>query len=114
MTKSTIRKLEALRHRWLRKILHISWKDKVTNDKVKELAQQGLLENIIRERRLRWAGHVVRMDSRKIARQATNWKPIDGRRRPGRPRTDWQQTVKVGIRGGGINWEQIPDLAVDS
>jgi len=78
--------------------------DKVTNERVRELAQQGLLEDIIRERRLRWAGHVMRIDSRRIARQATNWKPIDGRRRPGRPRTDWQQTGEVDIRGGGI-WQ---------
>jgi len=52
------------------------------------------------------------MDSQRIARQATNWKPIDGRRRPGRPPTDWQQTVTADIRRG-INWEQIPALAVD-
>jgi len=37
----------------------------------------------------------------------------NGSRRPGRPSTYWQQTVKVEIRGRGINWEQIPDLAVD-
>jgi len=55
MTKSTTRKLEAAHHRWLRKILHISWKDKVTDEKVRKLAQQGLLEDNIRERRLRWA-----------------------------------------------------------
>jgi len=53
MTKSTTRKLEAAHHRWFRKFLHISWKDKVTNEKVRELAQQGLLEDIIRVRRLR-------------------------------------------------------------
>jgi len=70
------------------------------------------LEDIIKERRLRLAGHIMRMESRKIARQATNWKQIDGRGRTGRPHSDWQQTVKVDVRGG-INWEQIPDLAVD-
>jgi hypothetical protein len=84
MTKSTTRKLEAAHHRWLRKILHITWKNKVTNEKVRELTQQGNLEDTIRERRLRWTGHVMRMDTRRIARQATNWKPADGRRRPGR------------------------------
>jgi len=72
MTKSTTRKLEAEYHRWLRKILHVSWKDKVTNEKIRELVQQGILEYTITERRLRWAGHVMRMDSRRIARQATN------------------------------------------
>jgi len=62
MTKSITRRLEAAYHRWLRKILHILWKDMVANEKVRELAQQGLLEDIIRERRLRWVGHVMRMD----------------------------------------------------
>jgi len=71
MTKSMTRKLEAAHHRWLRKILHISWKDKVTNEKVRELAQQGILEDIIREKRLRWAEHVIRMDTRRIVSQAT-------------------------------------------
>jgi len=141
MTKSTTRKLEAAHHRWLRKILNISWKDKVTNEKVRELAQQGILEDIISERRLRWAGHVMRMDSRRlrwaghvmrmdswslrwvghvmridsrrIASQSTNWKLIDDRRRPGQPRTDWQQTVEVDVRRGGISWEQIKNSKLD-
>jgi len=65
------RKLEAAHHRWLKNILHTSWRDKVTTVKVRELAQQGLLEDIIREMKLRWAGHVMRMDSQRIARQAT-------------------------------------------
>jgi len=42
-SKLTIRKLEAAHHRWLRKILHISWTNKVTNEKVRELAQQGII-----------------------------------------------------------------------
>jgi len=89
MTKSTTRQLEAAHH----------------NVKVRELAQQGILEYTIRERRLRWAEHVMRMDSWRITRPATNW--IDGKRRPGR------KSNKVDIRRGGMNWEQIPDLAVD-
>jgi len=35
MTQSTTIKLEAAHHRWLRKILHISLKDKVTNENVR-------------------------------------------------------------------------------
>jgi len=59
MTKTTTKKLEAAHHRWLRKILHISWKDKVTDEKVRELAQQGIIKDTIRERRLRWEGDVL-------------------------------------------------------
>jgi len=73
----TTRKLEAAHHRWLRKILHILWKDKVTNDKVRELAQRGILEDTNSERRLRWAGHFMRMDG-----ELPDKLPIDARRRP--------------------------------
>jgi len=60
-----------------------------------ELPQQGILEDMIRERILRWAGHIMRMDSRRIARPATNGKPIDGRRRPGHPRADCRRQSKL-------------------
>jgi len=50
------------------------------------------------------------MHSRRIARQATNWKTG---RCPGQLRTDWQQTFKVDIRGGGISQEQIPVQVVE-
>ena len=86
LTKATTGKLEAAHHRWLRKILRINWKDKVSNEKIRELTQMDKLENIIRERRLRWAGHVMRMDEDRLAREAVNWIPQHGKRRPGRPR----------------------------
>ena len=85
----------------------------MTNEKVRELTQQVKLENIIRERRLRWAGHVMRMDPQRIARQALDWKPPESRRRPGRPRSNWQQSVTQDIIQGGFSWDEVPDLAVD-
>ena len=113
MTKVNTRKLEAAHHRWLRKILCITWRDKVTNERIRELTQQEKLEDIIRERRLRWTGHVMRMAQDRIARESVNWVPAHGKRRPGRPHTDWQQTVKQDISRGGVSWEQVPLLAVD-
>jgi len=61
MKKTNEKKLEAAHPRWLRRILHISWKDMVSNEKARELTGQQLLGDIIRERRLRWCGHVWRM-----------------------------------------------------
>jgi len=75
MKQATTKKLEAAHHRWLRKILRISWKDKVTNEKVRALSQQGKLEAVIRERRLRWTGHVMRMEPNRIAKAAVHWIP---------------------------------------
>ena len=55
----------------------------------------------------------MRMEQDRIAREAVNWVPALGKRKSGRPRTDWQQTVKQDISRGGVSWEQVPLLAVD-
>jgi len=38
--------------------------------------------------------------------------PPNGKRKPGRPRTDWIQTAKEDMKRGGVSWEQVPELAV--
>jgi hypothetical protein len=48
MKQATTKKLEAAHHRWFRKILHFSWKDKVTNVNICKLTQQSQMEKIIR------------------------------------------------------------------
>jgi len=62
LTVTLSKKLEAAQHRWLRGILSITWRDKFTNEEVRKRTGQALLEKVIRERRLRWLGHVIRMD----------------------------------------------------
>ena len=46
----------------LRHILHIRWQDRVTDVKVLQQAGMTSMISIRRERRLRWLGHVRRMD----------------------------------------------------
>jgi len=53
------------------KILHISWRDKVINEKVRELTQPGKLEDVFRE----MDGYVMRMELARIARAVVNWTP---------------------------------------
>jgi len=89
MKKANEKKLEAAHHRWLRKILHILWKDMVSNEKVRELTGQQLLGDIIRERRLRWCGHAWRMRTDIPARAAISWFPTGHKRKRERPRIDW-------------------------
>ncbi|KAI5747254.1 hypothetical protein M8J77_012733 [Diaphorina citri] len=56
-----IQKLNAFHLRCLRTISKISWEDRIPSEQV--LRQTGMfkIENIIRQRRLRWAGHLIRM-----------------------------------------------------
>ena len=70
MTLVNRKKLEAAHRRWLRKILRISWVDRVTNEEVRWRTGQESLETIIRRWRLRWFGHIHRMSASRLAHQA--------------------------------------------
>ena len=69
----------------LRRILGIKWTDKVTNNDVLEQANVYSLTSIIRQQRLRWLGHVTRMDDNRIPKHILFGQLVEGTRRRGRP-----------------------------
>jgi len=88
-----MKRLNAAHHRWQRSILGISWKDRVTNEEVRVRTGQHSMDDMLSERRLRWLGHVIRMDHERIPRQALHWEV------PG-PR--WVQVVRVQTGGAPL------------
>ena len=52
------------------------------------------------------------MDKDRRANQSLHWVP-EGRKRKGRPRKDWTETVKSDLRGLEISWESAEELAMD-
>ena len=61
-----------------------------------------------REARLRWFGHIQRMDGEVPVRRA--WKePIRGRRSVGRQRIKWKDIVERNIREKGLHVENTRD-----
>ena len=71
--------------------------------------------NIIRNlksRRLKWAGHVARMDQSRNAYRILVGKP-EGKRPLGRPRRRWEDnTIKMDLREVGCdpgNWINFPE-----
>ena len=113
LTVSSVKKVEAAHHKWQRSILGISWKDKVTNDEVRRRSALPKLENIIRARRLRWFGHVHRMNEERIPRQAYFWGIKGFRRRPGRPRQNWKDLVARDLKMMDITHEEAVVIAED-
>ena len=111
MTVANMKRLEAAHHRWQRKMFGIIWKDKVTNVEVRRTGMRRL-EYIIRERRLRWLGHLHRMEQRRISKQALTWSPT-GKRKRGRPRMSWTATIKKDLEGIGMTWEEAERTAGD-
>ena len=65
LTAELQRKIQAMEMRCYRKILHISYKDHVTNEEVRAKIQQAIgphedLLTIIKRHKLQWYGHVCR------------------------------------------------------
>ena len=82
--------------RCYRKILHISYKDHVTNEEVHAEIQQatGPHEDLLttaKRRKLQWYGHVFRSSGlAKTILQGT----VKGRRRQGRQRKRWEDNIR--------------------
>lgn len=86
------RKVDVFHQRCLRSILRISYLDHITNVEVLRRSEMRKLSTIIAERRLRFAGHVLRMEPHRNPKIALMWKPTDARLGRGRPRTNWRST----------------------
>jgi len=67
------KKLETTHHKFHRRLLGICRKDKVRNEEVREQTNLKEMNLIIKERRLRWLGHVLRMEDDRIPKQAMYW-----------------------------------------
>ena len=113
MTVANKKKLEAAHYKWLRRILGITWKQMVTNEEVKRRTGMHNLEEILRRNRLRWFGHVCRLDDSRPAKQVLQWVPKDGKRKRGRPRKNWRTTVKEDLKTLDMAWEDAEEMAGD-
>ena len=87
------RRIQSLEFRCFRKILGISYKDRVTNEHVRRTNQ--LYEDLlatVKRRKLKWYGHVTRPDGlTKVILQGT----VEGSRRRGRLRKSWIDNIAV-------------------
>jgi hypothetical protein len=102
VTKVMENKLNAAENKWLRRILRISYREHVTNEDVRGRTQQPLISDTIRRRRMKWAGHVLRMKENRNPKRILNYKP-KGKRTVGRPRRRWRDCFEEDLRSAGIS-----------
>ena len=92
LTAELQRRIQAMEMRCYRKILHVSYKDHVTNEEVCAKIQQAIrphkdLLTIVKGRKLQWYGHVSRsLGLAKTILQGT----VKGGRRKGRQKKRWE------------------------
>ena len=104
------RRIQAMEMRCYRKILHISYKNHVTNGEVRAKIQQAIgphedLLAIVKRRKLQWHGHVSRLSGlAKTILQGT----VKEERRQGRQRKRWEDNIRdQGLDRPGVR--QVPE-----
>ena len=93
------------------------WSDKIRNEHIRGTTKVVQASRKIMERRLKWYGHVMRMEEDHVVRRVMT-KAIPGKRKRGRPKTRWKdvckrdmQTVglKEGDEGDRAYWKETID-----
>ena len=90
----------------LRTIKSVTRKDRIRSTTVRvELHAPLLLEEIERNR-LRWYGHIMRMEEGKKPKRYLMWKP-EGKRPAGRPRKRWIEGVEAALGNRGTSVQEV-------
>ena len=100
-------KLNAFHFRCLRNILGILWQDRVPNTDILNRTESTDMYTILRRRRLRWAGHVRRMDDDRLPKLIFHGELVEGQRPRGRPRLRYKDVLKRDLTAFDIpanNW----------
>lgn len=103
-------RLNVFHLRSLRTILGISWQDKKTNFEVLSLAGLPTMYTLLRQRRLRWLGHVHRMDDGRIPKDLLYGELKLGVRGKGRPQLRYKDVCKRDMKALEIDetsWEGV-------
>jgi len=85
-----------------------------TNMEVLSRTGQRRLQDIVAERRLWMAGHIIRMPPGRPANHAMSWTPRgSGRRQGRRPTKTWRSTFKEDLVDRGVNWNSVRAVATN-
>ena len=106
-------KLNSFHPRSLRRILGISWGDKVPNTEVLDRAGVPTMYTLLRQRRMRWIGRVRRMEDGSISKDILYGELAVGKRPRGRPQLRYKDVCKRDMRALEIDPESWEDIAAD-
>ena len=104
------RRLNSFHLRSIHRILVISWQDKVANADVLSRAGLPTMYTLLRQRRLRWLGHVRRMEDGRIPQDILYDELALGRRTTGRPNLRYKDVCVRDMKAvdiDTISWEGL-------
>ena len=106
-------RLKTFHLRCIRRILGIFWQQHITNDEVLKRAGITSMFIILAKRRLRWLGHIARMEDGRIPKDRLYGELATGSRPAGRPTLRYKDVCKRDFRAGDIAPTNLEALAAD-
>ena len=107
LTKEMRNSIDSFQRRIIRtNVFRVKWPKIMKNDEVYARSGMEPWSKTIDKRRLRWFGHVVRMDSNTPARKALTYAMQPYKRIPGRPLFIWISQMRDQLRGLGMSWDE--------
>lgn len=101
--RTDMKSLSSFHHNCFKQICKIFWPNTITNTNLLKLTNAACILNQIRQKRLRWLGHVLSMDRSAIPKIALRWTPA-GKRPRGRPKTTWRKTIENEMKSLDLTW----------
>ena len=111
-TKTNKNAIDNFQRRLLRRIMNIRYPQIITNEELYRQTQQTPWSTVIRTRRLRWFGHLMRLPDETPARQALDvFQNVKVKRPQGAPRKTWLSNVQDDLKLLNKTMEEAQSLA---
>lgn len=111
LPEAELSRLEVFQMRCLRTICSLSIIDRIPNEEILQRCSVSGISDIIKYRRLRWLGHVARMDNNRLPKMMM-FSTLEGDGRRGRPVKSWNDYVRHDLETLGISltwWRKSQD-----
>jgi len=95
-----MKRIKSTEMRMLRMICSKTARNKVRNEEIRKRTEVESIEDHLREQRLRWFGHMVRMDCKRPQSVAINFKTDCSKK--GRPKKSWKEIIDVVMKVKGL------------
>ena len=104
-----IHRLESFTIRCLRTILGVSVWNKKRHTTIRKMAKQPRISTLLTQRRLRFLGHVSRMEDDRLPKQLLVSAPVGGKRQPGGQKKRWNDVVCDDLKKCSLqsNWREL-------
>jgi hypothetical protein len=108
-SQAQIARLHGFYMRCLRRLLGITLRDCVRNEEILRLCKAQPMETLLRQQRMRWLGHSLRMPDERLPKQLL-WAQRPGTRPAGKPPLRWREdTASADVRSMGMasSWQRV-------